>query len=57
MAVSWGGHESLIMPMAAFYGLEGRTEPALPWNCIRFYFGLEDPEDLIEDIEQALSKM
>ncbi|HLF62220.1 MAG TPA: aminotransferase class I/II-fold pyridoxal phosphate-dependent enzyme [Saprospiraceae bacterium] len=57
IAVSWGGHESLIIPIAAFYGLEGRTDPALPWNCVRFYFGLEEPEDLISDLEQGFMKM
>lgn len=57
IAVSWGGHESLVLPVAALYGLEGRTDPALPWNCIRFYFGLEDATDLISDLDQAFEKM
>ncbi len=57
IAVSWGGHESLVLPVAALYGLEGRRDPVLPWNCIRFYFGLEDPEDLIADLEQAFQKI
>lgn len=54
IAVSWGGHESLVIPMAAFYHLNNRKEPALPINLIRFYIGLEDPEVLWEDLEQAL---
>jgi cystathionine beta-lyase/cystathionine gamma-synthase len=57
IAVSWGGYESLVIPIAAFYGLEGREDPALPWNCVRFYFGLESAEDLIEDLEQAFEKL
>ena len=55
MAVSWGGHESLVFPVAATYGLPGNPEPRLPWNCVRFYFGLEDAQDLINDIDQAFS--
>lgn len=54
MAVSWGGHESLIMPSIGFYGIPGKPEPSLPWNFCRFYIGLEDPEWLWEDLEQAL---
>lgn len=54
IAVSWGGHESLIMPVAGFYHIEGRENSELPWNLIRFSIGLEDPEWLIEDIAQAL---
>jgi cystathionine beta-lyase/cystathionine gamma-synthase len=54
IAVSWGGHESLVLPVAALYGLEGRDDPSLPWNCVRFYFGLEDPQDLMEDLQQAM---
>jgi len=57
LAVSWGGHESLIMPMVAFYNVEGRDQPATPWNMVRIYIGLEDPEWLIEDIKQALELM
>ena len=55
LAVSWGGHESLVMPSVAFYDVPGKADTALPWNLYRFYIGLEDPEWLIEDLEQALS--
>lgn len=57
IAVSWGGHESLVLPVAALYGLEGRSDPALPWNCVRFYFGLEEAVDLIDDLENGFDKM
>jgi cystathionine beta-lyase/cystathionine gamma-synthase len=53
-AVSWGGHESLIFPTCAIYNIEGRSKPSLPFNFCRFYIGLEDPDWLIEDLEQAL---
>lgn len=57
MAVSWGGHESLVLPKCA--GLQSSEfNPADPEHrMIRFYIGLEDAEYLISDIEQALSKV
>ncbi|MDX1479408.1 MAG: aminotransferase class I/II-fold pyridoxal phosphate-dependent enzyme [Saprospiraceae bacterium] len=55
IAVSWGGHESLVLPIAALYGLEGRDDPEVPWNVVRLYIGLEDPGYLIEDLERGLS--
>ncbi|RNI31111.1 trans-sulfuration enzyme family protein [Rufibacter latericius] len=56
MAASWGGHESLIFPAAATYK-EGNYRSSLPFTLIRFYIGLEDPEYLIKDLEQAFGKM
>jgi cystathionine beta-lyase/cystathionine gamma-synthase len=54
MAVSWGGHESLIIPAIA---LSAKGEQgAIPSNLVRVYIGLEDPETLIRDIEQALNQ-
>lgn len=53
LAVSWGGHESLVMPMVAFYNVEGRDQPSTPWNMFRIYIGLEDPEWLIADLTKA----
>ena len=56
LAVSWGGHESLIFPATA--GSEkGSKQNNLLVNLIRFYIGLEDPEILMEDIGQALGKI
>jgi len=54
LAVSWGGHESLILPTAAFYKIPGVPDSPLPFTLVRFYIGLEDPQWLIEDLEQAL---
>ena len=54
LAVSWGGHESLVLPLAAFYNMPGREDTTAPWNMVRFYIGLEDPDWLIEDLENAL---
>ncbi len=55
LAVSWGGHESLILPIAALYGIEGRPDPVIPWNLVRMYIGLEEADVLIKDLETALA--
>lgn len=57
IACSWGGHESLVFPTCALYDSQNYYNPGLPWNLVRFYIGLEEPEVLIEDIGQALNKM
>jgi cystathionine beta-lyase/cystathionine gamma-synthase len=56
-AVSWGGHESLIFPTVAVYDIKGRSNPALPIGFARLYIGLEDPDWLIEDLENALKEL
>jgi cystathionine beta-lyase len=56
LATSWGGHESLILPVCALRA-SASLSSQLPWNMIRVYIGLEDPEMLISDLETALSKM
>ena len=57
IAVSWGGHESLVLPMAALYNLPGRADPHIPWNYVRFYVGLEEPEYLLEDLMNAMGNV
>ncbi len=54
MAVSWGGHESLIMPACAFYPTEHTGHRTYPPNLVRLYIGLEESTALIEDLKQAL---
>jgi cystathionine beta-lyase/cystathionine gamma-synthase len=56
LATSWGGHESLMLPVCALRA-SASLSSQLPWNMIRVYIGLEDPEMLKSDLEQALSKM
>ena len=53
MAVSWGGHESLIIPkcsgiVAADFDASNPTH-----RMLRLYVGLEDPEYLISDLKQS----
>ena len=47
---SWGGAGSLVMT----YGDLRRPTPETGKLLVRLNIGLEDPEDLIEDLEQAL---
>jgi cystathionine beta-lyase/cystathionine gamma-synthase len=55
MAVSWGGHESLIIPRCA--GIKpAHFKPDKPdHQHIRLYIGLEDADYLIKDLDQALT--
>ena len=49
---SWGGFESLVLPVDPVRTV---SKPPAP-NLVRLHIGLEDPDDLIEDLEQALAK-
>jgi cystathionine beta-lyase len=59
MAVSWGGHESLIWPLAVVIkdGNADSNRTGLPWNLVRLSIGLEEPGELIADLEQALAQL
>ncbi len=57
MAVSWGGHESLIIPTCSFYPKERYDSSVYPFNMIRFYIGLEEADFLIADLKQAFKKI
>jgi cystathionine beta-lyase/cystathionine gamma-synthase len=55
MAVSWGGHESLIIPSIAGVSKSDYSRDDHRQQLIRMYVGLEDTDYLIKDLEQALS--
>jgi len=57
MAVSWGGHESLIIPRCAGIPREKFDAANPEHRMIRFYIGLEDADYLIKDLEQAFRNM
>ena len=57
MAVSWGGHESLILPKCAGIGPGDFNPNAIEHQYIRMYTGLEEPSYLVRDLEQALEKI
>ena len=49
---SWGGYESLVLPADPV-----RTVSSPPAkNLVRLHIGLEDPDDLIQDLAQALGR-
>lgn len=56
IGASWGGFESLVLPA---FPAKGRT--AVPWTetgyLLRFYVGLEDPEDLIGDLADGFKRL
>ncbi|RME85204.1 MAG: cystathionine beta-lyase [Caldilineae bacterium] len=56
IGVSWGGYESLIIPLLAQDDQTAALHRRLGLNddCYRLSIGLEDPDDLIADLEQAL---
>jgi len=55
MAVSWGGHESLIIPSIAGVPNDAYDKDNPRHQLIRMYVGLEDADYLIKDLEQALA--
>jgi len=56
MAVSWGGHESLVIPKCCGINANDFDPNNREHRYVRMYVGLEDPKYLINDLEQALSK-
>ncbi len=53
MAVSWGGHESLLLPRCAALQDEDFDAANPEHQMARIYVGLEDPEYLVADLDQA----
>lgn len=54
LAYSWGGFESLVMPVYKGNNEDELRQRGLHFGHIRMYIGLEESELLIEDIKQAL---
>jgi len=57
MAVSWGGHESLIIPACASIKPEDFDPGNKDHRKVRMYVGLEDADYLIEDLERGFAGM
>jgi cystathionine beta-lyase/cystathionine gamma-synthase len=57
MAVSWGGHESLIIPGCAGIQKADFDPKNQKHRMCRFYTGLEDAAYLIEDFKQAFASI
>jgi cystathionine beta-lyase/cystathionine gamma-synthase len=56
LAVSWGGHESLVIPSAVSIKPDEFDATNSTHRLIRIYVGLEDADYLIEDLKQALER-
>jgi cystathionine beta-lyase len=56
MGWSWGGYESLVIPT-----YPERTRSVTRWEaegpCLRFAVGLDDPDDLIADLEAGFARL
>ena len=56
MGYSWGGYESLLIPTRP-----GTHRTATPWDAdgvtMRMHVGLEDPADLIRDLEAGFQRL
>jgi cystathionine beta-lyase/cystathionine gamma-synthase len=57
MAVSWGGHESLIIPKCSGIKPEAFNVHDTEHRMLRLYVGLEEPEYIIKDLEQGFEQM
>jgi cystathionine beta-lyase len=54
IGTSWGGFESLVMPAIPHHLRHLKTQPD-EGRLVRIHVGLADPEDLIDDLAQALT--
>ncbi len=57
MAVSWGGYESLIIPKCADISHADFDALNSEHRMLRLYVGLEDPDYIISDLDQAFTAM
>jgi cystathionine beta-lyase/cystathionine gamma-synthase len=57
MAVSWGGHESLIIPRCSSIEPEQFVAASREHRMLRLYVGLEDAAYLIQDLDQAFASI
>ncbi len=52
---SWGGYESLVLPVE-LDRIRTATRTPLPGPIVRLSIGLEDPDDLIADLDAGLAR-
>ena len=57
MGYSWGGFESLILAVQNVGALRSATSWPYKGSLIRVHIGLEDVEDLIEDLEKGFDRL
>ena len=56
MGYSWGGYESLVVPTDPAQKRTA-TQWSEPGPSLRIHVGLEDPDDLIEDLEAGFARL
>ena len=56
MGFSWGGYESLILAASDFSRRRTATQWTNAGTLVRLHIGLEDPQDLINDLAQGLQR-
>ncbi len=56
MGFSWGGFESLILPVEP-HRIRSATRWDAPGQLLRLSIGLEDPDDLIADLDAGLARL
>ena len=56
MGFSWGGYESLLIPTAP-EKVRSATKWEVNGQAMRIHVGLEDPDDLIADLEAGLERL
>lgn len=57
MGFSWGGYESLILAVSRLKSMRTVTEWPYDAPLIRLHIGLEDVDDLIEDLDRGFSRL
>jgi len=60
LGVSWGGHESLVLPASVSIETAGEYSSVVDFGVsprlIRLFVGLEDPEELWSDLSKAIAR-
>jgi len=56
MGFSWGGYESLILTYHGIHNYRTATSWEAKGPLVRLHVGLEDPDDLIADLENAFQR-
>lgn len=56
LGASWGGYESLVLPFDPT-AYRTATEWRAAGPCLRFHIGLENPDDLIADLEAGFARL
>ena len=56
MGFSWGGFESLILGISNLQAKRSATQWDQPGPLVRLHIGLEDTQDLIDDLADGLDR-